>query len=332
MSTNKNAQIRYKALDECLATPYKKFFIEDLIDYCSEALSQHYMQPTSISRRQLLEDLKFMESQAGFEAPIGRFKEGKRVFYRYENPDFSILKKPVSETEKTILRQAMETLNRIHNLPGFDWLQSLQAKLDSEILNETPKNKIIGFEENQYLKGIEYLNPLYHFILKKTTALIEYKGFQHSQSKKIPLSPYFLKQYNNRWFLFGWNHQLDTLQNMPLDRIVAVETCEQDYRENTIDFNDYFDEIIGVTNDPNLPLEKVTIELSDAILPYIQSKPLHGSQKIMGNLLHLEVKINYELKALILSHGENMSVLTPQSLVDQLKTTIEKMKINYQCK
>lgn len=38
MPTNKNASIRYQALDKCFQNRNKKFFIEDLIQACNEAL------------------------------------------------------------------------------------------------------------------------------------------------------------------------------------------------------------------------------------------------------------------------------------------------------
>nr|WP_311538242.1 hypothetical protein [Ornithobacterium rhinotracheale] len=73
------------------------------------------------------------------------------------------------------------------------------------------------------------------------------------------------------------------------------------------------------------------IELSDYILPYIQTKPLHGSQRIKGNLLSMEVKINFEFIALILSFGQNMRVKSPDSLVGKIKAIVCEMAKNYAC-
>ncbi|MDR7716708.1 WYL domain-containing protein [Riemerella anatipestifer] len=331
MSTNKNAQIRYKALDECFSNIYHKYFIEDLIAYCNEKLTDHFMEETSISRRQVLEDIKFMESQAGFEAPIVRYREGKRVYYRYEDADFSILKKSMTDTERNTLRQALETLNRLNSLPGFGWVQSIQTKLDIEITELQRQNKIIDFQENEYLKGLEFLNPLYQFILKEQVLSVHYKSFRDRLSV-FTMSPYFLKQFNNRWFLFGWEHHFHKVQNIALDRIVSIDVISEVYHINEIDFVNYFDEIIGVTNVENDEVEEIKIELTDYILPYIASKLLHSSQRVKGHVLHLSVKINQELKALILSHGENMRVISPLSLVEELQRIIQRMKNNYDFK
>lgn len=116
MATNKNAAIRYKALDKCFSNPYKKFFIDDLIEYCSETLTEHYGEVTSVSRRQIFDDINFMKSEAGYEAPIESYKEGRKVFYRYENTNFSILSKPLNNLEINNLTEALETLGRMKNV------------------------------------------------------------------------------------------------------------------------------------------------------------------------------------------------------------------------
>ncbi|WKS95344.1 helix-turn-helix transcriptional regulator [Riemerella columbina] len=332
MSTTKNAQLRYKALDQCFSNFYKKFFIEDLMQHCSEVLSEHFMEEKTISRRQIFDDMNFMKSAAGFEAPIESIKEGRKTYYRYDDPNFSILKKPMTATERETLQEALETLGRLNTLPGFDWVKSLQAKLDAELQPQAEANPIIDFEENAYLKGLEFLHPLYQYISKKIPVEIVYKSFQAEQEQRITFSPYFLKQYNNRWFLFGWNHAFETIQNMALDRVLSIGNSGVSYQPSTFDFVDYFDEIIGVTNPKNAPVETIEIQLSDRIIPYITSKPLHGSQKIKGNYLTISVKINYELISLILSHRENMTVLSPPALVAQIKDLIEKMKKNYECR
>lgn len=322
MATNKNAQLRYKALDKCFSNPYKKFFIDDLIEFCSNILSEHYATDTSVSRRQIFDDIDFMKSFAGFEAPIESYKEGKKVYYRYVDADFSILKKPLNPNELNILNEALETLSRMNSLPGFDWVNSLQTKLKSGLEINEKKQQIISFEENEFLQGLEFLNIFYQYISQNQCVKIHYKSFKSEKETAIILSPYYLKQYNNRWFCFGWNHHFEKIQNLALDRILKIEDSKEKYIPNTTDFNEYFEDIIGVTNDEKIEIQKIKIQLSENILPYILSKPIHGSQKISENILTLELKPNYELESLILSFGENFKVLEPQNLVDKIKDRV----------
>ncbi|MFB9119978.1 helix-turn-helix transcriptional regulator [Bergeyella porcorum] len=327
MATNKNAQLRYKILDECFSNPYKKFFIEDLIEICSERISEHYGEEKSVSRRQVLEDMKFMESLDGYEAPIERIKDGRRVYYRYSDEEFSILKKTFNREELNAISEAIEIFSRIQ---GLEWGETLQIKLKSAVTPNSSNEKVIDFEENRFLKGLKFLNPLYQYIVNKNVLSIDYKPFKED-SQSFIISPYYLKQYNNRWFLLGKNHTENYLQVMALDRMVAVAILDEDFIENTIDFENYFEEIIGITNFETNRIEEVIIELSEHIIPYVDSKPLHSTQRIQGNILTLEVKLNYELESLILSFGEHFKVLSPQSLrnkiVDRLKHSVNQYDV-----
>lgn len=329
MASNKNAVIRYKALDKCFSNTYKKFYIQDLINYCSVILTEHFAQETTISRRQIFADIDFMRSEAGFDAPIESYKDGKKAFYRYADPEFSILKSPLNPSELNSLNEAMETLSRINNLPGFDWVNTMQAKLNSGINQSQNQRQIISFEDNEFLKGIELLNPLYHHIANTQTLDIKYQGFNSDKENTFNISPYYLKQYNNRWFLFGHNHQFNKLQNLALDRMVDIQTSKTAFKICEIDFKEYFEDIIGVSNDESKDAVNVKIELSENIIPYISSKPIHGSQKIKENILHLQVKLNYELEALILSYGEKMCVLEPKELALIIKVRLDKTKFAY---
>ena len=329
MAQNKNAQMRYKALDKCFSNQYKKFFINDLIDYCSHVLSEHYAQETTVSRRQIFDDMDFMKSEAGYDAPIESIKNGRKVYYRYSDKNFSILSQPLNPSEKEVLTEALETLSRMNNLPGFDWVNTIQTKLNSGLNLDNQDNQIISFEDNMFLKGLEFLNQLYQFTTNKQCLDITYQGFSSARENVFTISPYYLKQYNNRWFLFGHNHKVEKIQNLALDRIVEIKISKTDFENSSINFNEYFEDIIGVSNDLSLEPVTVKIQLSDNIIPYIKSKPLQGSQFIKESILYLEVKLNYELESLILSYGENMQVLEPTELVHSIKERVEQLKSFY---
>lgn len=330
MATNKHALIRYKSLDKCFANKWKKFFIEDLIDFCSAELSDYIGSATKVSRRQLLDDITFMRSEGGYQAPIISMKEGRRVYYRYDPLDFSILKQPLNEAEQEQVRQALETLGRVKGMPQLEWLNSVQAKLSSGLGLDNSSFPVISFEENEFLKGLEYLEPLYQFINHKRVLKISYQGYRQEQAEIQTIHPYYLKQYNNRWFLYGWNEGLERLQNMALDRILQVsEANEVQYRDCTIDFEAYFDDIIGVTNPEDQEVERIVLRFTTSRLPYILSKPIHGSQRLKDGLVHLELKVNRELISLLLSFGPDVEILEPILLRETISTEIKKMQAIY---
>lgn len=86
MATNKNAQIRYQALDRCLSNWKKRFYIEDLVDACNEDLYNFngiVKDGESVKKRQVQADFDFLESGEGYKMDIERIRDGHRVYYRY---------------------------------------------------------------------------------------------------------------------------------------------------------------------------------------------------------------------------------------------------------
>ena len=122
MSINKNAYIRYQVLDKCFSNPYKRFYIEDLLEEVNKVLEDFNGTDICIKKRQLFDDILFMESNAGWSIPLNRTKEGKRVYYRYSEKDFSITKKNITDEEIDTINNALMVLIRFKGLPQFEWV------------------------------------------------------------------------------------------------------------------------------------------------------------------------------------------------------------------
>lgn len=327
MPTNKHALIRYQTLDRCFSSRGKQYFWEDLHEAVNEALYEYTGKDKGISRRQLFEDIKYMESEQGWAIPLERHTEGKRVWYRYSEPDFSINKRPLNEDEASQLKEALLTLNRFKGMPQFAWVDELVARLEAGFGLKQGAERIIEFEENPYLKGSEHITTLFQAILGKQVLEVSYQGFKQVKPTKLRFHPYYLKQYNNRWFVFGWDDEGDRLTNMALDRIHGILPGKGKYRTNkNIDFAEHFEDVIGVTV-PDTDAVMVTLRISPHRWPYSQTKPLHGSQKVVavdakGATITLHVKLNKELQALLLSFGEDVQVLNPAALRNAMKGRI----------
>ena len=328
MSITKNPFLRYQVLDECFSNMSRKYYLADLIKICSERLSDYHGIPMSVSKRTVQYDINFMQGSGGKFAPIESVKDGKSTYYRYSDPTYSFMKKDLDPAELNTLKDALITMSRIKGIPGFDWVNAIQVQLkDALDINFSPK-EIISFEGNDYLKGIEYLHALYYYITDEKVIMVEYHPFTSAQSSKIMVSPYYLKEYSNRWFLLGWNHTELYMQTFALDRIYEIETVHKKYIKTDIDFPKYFNEIIGITNYRDKPVRKVVLKISDDLVPYMETKPVHEEQMLLGNILELRVKLNYELESTILSFGEKMTVVEPAELKESISLRIMKMKEN----
>lgn len=333
MSTNKHAQIRYIALDKCFSNFGRKYFIEDLVEACNVAIYEFTGKSEGVKKRQVYEDIKFMESSQGWHVELDRIKDMKKVFHRYVDRNYSINKSPLNQVEITQINEVLLTLSRFKGLPQFEWIDEISNRLQS--ISKQDIGKIIDFEQNQFLKGLELITPLFNAIYNHRALAINYTAFKGESSVLYQIHPYYLKQYNLRWFVFGLNEQSNQITNLALDRITDLTELAIKFKENQgIDFNEYFDDIVGVTIIKTKPVEKITILVSDALWPYVKTKPIHGSQMPpiytdTGILIEINVIVNYELIAKLLSYGDGLTIISPESLVNELKIKVESMRNNY---
>ena len=307
MSTNKHAIIRYQTLDKYFRNLGRNYAIKDLVEECNKSIYEYTGKEEGIKKRQLYDDIRFMESEQGWNIELKKVKDGRTVFYKYENSNFSISNQPLNETEANQLREALLTLERFKGLPQYNWINEINARLESTFNLKQKNDVIISFEQNEYLKGLEFIPMLYNAILYKKVLSINYKSFNSDEEIAITVSPYYLKQYNMRWFLFAKSKDYESISNLALDRIETIKENNQEYIETDIDFNEYFKDVVGVTI-PSDKTENIVLRIDKSLISYIKTKPLHGSQKIKESGYNFEVHLklipNYELETLILSFGE----------------------------
>ena len=105
MAIIKHAYIRYKVLDACFSNPGKKYFFQDLIDECNKVLLDLDSSSNGICTRQIREDIAFMKTKEGWDIELGEFREGRKMYYRYINTDFSINNMPLNELEIEHLKE-----------------------------------------------------------------------------------------------------------------------------------------------------------------------------------------------------------------------------------
>lgn len=334
MSTNQKALIRYQVLDACFSNYNKKYFIDDLIKACEDAIERQFGTRSGCSKRQVQEDMNYMKREDAYNAPIESIKEGRRTYYRYEDEKYSIKSSKLSPVHLQQIKEALSLLSGIRGIPGLDWASTALVKLNEGFAADDKRSNIISFEENMYLTGIGYLEEIYQSIHYFKVLEITYKPFKSTAPKVEIVSPHYLKQYNNRWFLFGFNHKEQKIQNLALDRITKIHNITSEiYCKTTIDYEEYFEDIVGVSQQEGQEIEKVVLKVAEKQIPYLKSKPLHGSQKLdeATGILRLELKLNYELESILLSFGEYIEVIEPKSLAIKIEKRIKSMIDLYQC-
>ena len=335
MPTNKNAAIRYQTLDKCFRDRRHRYYIEDLIDKCEEAI-YYYNGVGGVSRQQIFEDIKFMESETGWSVPLERKQDGRRVYYRYRDPDFTINAQPLTEDEARQLRSVIITLRRFRGLPSNAWVDEVISNLEWRFGLRGKQENMIGFEQNPYLRGLNLLPDIIDAATSHQAVRITYRNYKNCDEEyTVVVHPWYIKQYNNRWFLMAYDAEADRISNYALDRIqnFNVEEDVAYIPNKEVDFEHYFDDVFGVTIPPS-DVEKIRVllQFSKKQYPYIVSKPLHHSQKIVdaeNRILAVEVRPTYEFTQLILSFGFDVQVLEPEPFKQEILANLRRNLQNY---
>jgi predicted DNA-binding transcriptional regulator YafY len=232
---------------------------------------------------------------------------------------------PLNELEINQLRTAATIISQFKGMPQFEWVNELIPKLKQGIASNEAASTIIEFENNQYLKGIDRLGSLHNAIFYKKVLEIAYQPYENEIPFNLIFHPYFLKQYNSRWFLFGYNPERGKYDwNLAIDRIVDLKETNIKYQKNSaINWQEYFDDIIGVTKPESAEIENITLHFLGKTGKYLETKPLHGSQKsrwLSTNVLEVKLSLiaNYELEHLLLSYADSVKIMGPKNLQSKI--------------
>jgi len=310
------------------------YFWEDLLAECNKALLEYNPQGEGIQRRQLFEDIRFMQSEQGWAVPLKKPRYGRRVYYRYSDRNFSISNQPLNESEAEQIRSALGIISRFSGSPQFEWVNEMIPLLESKFGLVERKKEVISFESNVDLKGIHLLPLLFNAIINERVLKIDYKDFKSSEPYEIIFHPYYLKQFNNRWFCFGFNEaNFNSFWNLALDRIEDLSETDKIYRQSQIDWDDYFYDLIGVTRPEGVEPQEIVLKFAPSVAPYVITKPIHPSQKHRNDATGLEVRIrvvpNYELEKKILSFGEAVQVISPKEVREGVFKRLKKASQQY---
>jgi predicted DNA-binding transcriptional regulator YafY len=328
MPTNKNALLRYQILDRCFSNRYRKYTIEDLVDAVNEALYDMY--GSEVSMRQIRDDIKYMRDRVSYNAPIEAVPfEGKRCYYRYSDPNYTIFNNELTTEEVTKLCSTINMLGRYRG-GANRWLEEVISNLELRFGIKTNREHVVAFEQNEQLRGLEFLSELIDSAINHQPLNLLYRTYNGKETN-IVIHPYHVKQYNNRWFLFGLEQTPngDRIANRALDRIVKFSKANVPFVPNTsIDFSTRFDDVVGVTiPDDDVQKETVVLKFEPDRFPYVVSKPIHHSQKVLSEedcTLQIEVRPNKELESVIFSYFPHVEVLEPAILREQFKEKISK--------
>ena len=277
---------------------------------------------------------------------IDNGKTGKGKAFKY----IGKIEDPLAEERKAVVQKSVEDYAAFckasAGIMPASWFSSFfentQLLLDT---NREAKDGDLHISSSmeQNLTNIHLLPLFFKAITDKKVLRFDYQPFGQD-SFSLTFHPQFLKEYNDRWFVFGEaDREPYQAYNVPLDRIVG-EVCEVNGVEyipaSKGFYQEYFKNIVGVTHENDAKVEEVIIRTKTEYQHgLLLTKPLHHSQEEILPFgehdsqwygeVRLTVEPNRELRGKILAYGQYLEVISPQSLREQIKTTLMNQMIQY---
>lgn len=335
MPTNLHALIRYRTIDECLRKKNRTWTWEDLSSACADRIYEYEGTDTLPSRRTIMYDIKHMRSgELGYQAPIA-YDRGNKSYY-YADPEFSILEFPLNREDVFELQYALSILKNMKGFKDTSGIENIITKLEHNVtLSQSADRQIIHFDHSLNEPGQRWLDTLYDHIKQKHVLEITYQPFYRDQPYQRTISPYLLKEYDQRWFLICYDHLRKDLRNFALDRLIKAEKILVRYHEATdLDPDLYFKNVIGVTLPRRQKPQLVVFRVYGDDAKYLQTKPLHASQQKLdesNQTVDFSIRVipNFELESVLFSFGERLEVIKPRTLRRKLAARTQQMAKRY---
>ena len=343
MSNSKHAHYRYNILDKCFRRRERPLSFQELLEEVNSEIAEVY-PGEGISIRSLRSDIAlFRDSEKGFGAPLPVQKDMGQEVYCYSDPNFSIAQKNLLPYEQYLIDAAQQLLERFDGHPKYDKLsEALMLFQEEEGATLIPDyDKILFYDKNEAYEGLSHLKPIFLAIKNKNVLKITFQGFTDTKPQEFIFHPYVLKQYNQRWFVFGYNETVNMNQwSIPLDERLQYFKIVEDAEiiKDDTDWTTFFNEMVGVrkqsvTQDEPIA-EKVVLRFSPQRLQYFKTKPIHPywdefTEEDKENQVFFETVINLELIQQILSYGKDLEVLEPEGLRMLMHEHTKKMFEHY---
>ena len=188
-------------------------------------------------------------------------------------------------------------------------------------------------------QGQAFLDPIIEAMQSNLELRIDYQRYEYEQEEHLQtlhIQPYALKVYNRRWYLLGFLKEQNGLRTIALDRILALKVLTKSFTlPEDFDARKYFANVVGIYMSQDLPVVNVKIRAYGVQAEYLRSTPLHKSQS-EGRSKHGEfAEFTYrlcetpELVSQLLSMGNKVEVLEPQTLREEIKRKIEECLNRY---
>ena len=275
---------------------------EELLHYIENQLEYLKMQDDTLSvgfsQRTLQRDIKDIRDLFGIDVVFSKPLKG---YY--------------------IVQNERENMNFQRMMEAFNMFNSLNLAQDL-----TP---FIHLEKRRP-QGTENLYGILHAIKNKLEITFDYQKFWDEEPGKRTVAPYALKEFKNRWYILAKDGKDNTIKTFALDRLTNLEiTSKRFIYPANYSVENHFKSCFGIMAPNDDAPQEIILSFEPHQGKYIKTLPLHESQEILNSSkdevkVKLTLFITFDFIMELLSHGENVKVLKPESLANEIKAVHQK--------
>lgn len=212
------------------------------------------------------------------------------------------------------------------------WLVDSYATLNQLKADRSLEHRI-QFEEMP--SGSRFLTRILEAMRFDAVLEITHQGFGKDYPSAFEVEPYAVKVHNRRWYLIGRTPYYEQVRIYGLDRIKEAKITAKKFKmPEDFDLNEFFEGCVGIIVDKEQPIERVVIKVYGYARKYLATLPIHSSQKEIASddestTYSYMVRPNYEFLQALLLQADQIEVLEPQWVQDEMKRFAENILAHY---
>lgn len=203
-------------------------------------------------------------------------------------------------------------------------LQDCQGLRDRVMCEEVPSRN-------------EYLMEVLEAMKENHVVELTYKDYYDKASRQVELQPYLVRLFRQRWYVVGKVCHAD-IRRFSLDRILHLDITDQRFKlPRNFSADAYFEDAFGIIVEPEeYDVESIRLKAYDINhrREYLRSLPLHHSQREVEqtadySVFELRLAPTYDFVQAILAMGDEVEVLSPEYVRQEVKRRITEMGRRY---
>ena len=204
-----------------------------------------------------------------------------------------------------------------------------------EAYRETKGKADVMFFEPRRARGLEHLNGLIHAITQKKVLSFTYQKFWEEELSQRLVEPYALKEFKNRWYIMAKDSKDNNIKSFALDRLTNLEITNLNYQyPDNYSIEQSYRYCFGIISPNDEEPQDIILSFDPFQGKYIKTLPLHDTQQVLVDndeemKIKLKLCLTHDLVMELLSFGDNLKVIEPKSLADQIKQAHEKAYRQY---